>query len=370
MQTTENKTTIIGSYLGPYVDTFYAIPTIDLYFTDEYYMYYALSVDGHPTTDGSVVLVGTANNTQVNITVPVSAIIKMNNSTNWLSLDPGILYSYEIQRLQVACIATPGIDLTGTKVITNKQISFFSGHQCVLNSETRFCDTLVEQFPSTKLWGKIHHFAPLAGWSSYKIKIIAAYDSTNVDIYCNNTVNKYVINAGRFINVTYTNQEFCAVYSNQEVLVSQFNDHQDSQSMMTMIPSTIHYTNSITSSTPTNHYLVHYNHYINIVVLADFYHSEMISITTNGGVSESLDSQSWVPIVVNNVAHAYATQVNIKQGTFKVAHVNKTALLTVVVYGSINSSNIEIFSDVFPGGYGHPGWLMDQPIGMYITKAA
>ena len=369
LQTTEDKTTIIGSYLGPSFDTFYAIPTVDLYLTDEYYMYYALSVDGHSYTDGSVVLVGTANQTQVNITVPISAIIKMNNSANWSSLHPGVLYSYEIQRLQIAYIATPGTDLTGTKVITNKPVSFFSGHQCVINTATRTCETLVEQFPPTKLWGKIHYFAPLAGWKSYKVKIMAAYDSTNVDIYCNNTIKQYVINAGKFINVTYSHQEFCGVYSNQKVLVSQFSDYQDSQTMMTLIPSTIHYTNHITSSTPNNYYLntMSYNHYINIVVLAEFYHPELISITTDGEVSESLDSQSWVPIIVNNVTHAYTTQVNIKQGVFKVAHVNKTALLTVVVYGYVNSSTIVQNSDVFPGGYGHPGWLMDHSVGMFIN---
>ena len=368
LQTTEDKTTIIGSYIGPYFDTFYAIPTVDWHFTDEYYMYYALSVAGHIFTDGSVIIVGTTNHTQVNITVSVPAVVKMNNSANWSSLDPGILYSYEIQRLQIAYIATQGIDLTGTKVITNKPISFFSGHQCVVNTETNYCDALVEQFPPTKLWGKIHYIAPLAGWTSYKIKIMAAFDSTNIDIYCNNTVNKYVTNAGRFINVTYSNQEFCAIYSNQDVLVSQFSDYKGSQSMMTLIPSTIHYTYHITSVTPENYYsdLLSYNHYINIVVLADFYHPEMISITTDGGVSKSLDSQIWVPITINNATHAYATQVNIKQGAFKVSHIDKTALLTVVVYGFVNSSGVRFLSDVFPEGYGHPGWLMDQSIGMYV----
>ena len=53
--------------------------------------------------------------------------------------------------------------------------------------------------------GKVYYFGPLAGWSSYKIKVLAAYDSTLVDIYCNNTANSYNINAGRFLDTMVRN---------------------------------------------------------------------------------------------------------------------------------------------------------------------
>ena len=80
----------------------------------------------------------------------------------------------------------------------------------------------------------------------------------------------------------------------------------------------------------------------------------MISITTAGGVSQSIGSQSWVAIMRNGVTEAYAAQVNIPHGVFEVTHVNDSALMTVVVYRFVSRRAFQAI------GYGHPGWLMDQ----------
>ena len=365
LQTSRRKTAIIGSYNnGTIFDTFFVIPTVDLCLYE--YTYFAVSVSTNVNADGSVVIVGTANQTIVNITVPVSDIIKISNSTDWSLLTPGTLYTYEIQRLQIMHIAAFDTDLTGTKVTTNKPISLFSGVECsVIPSLIENCDNLMEQIPPTELWGTVYYFAPLASRTSYTIKIIAAYNSTTVDIYCNYTVNSYyIVNAGEFINVTYDNQEFCGVNANQVVLVTQFSHGYDSDSqgdpMMTLIPATSHYVNSITSSTFEISACT--NHYINIIVLASYYQPEMISITTPEGIRQSLDSLNWVPIIRNNVTEAYAAQVKIPHGVFEVSYANKSALMTVVIYGFTNCVPNDI------GGYGHPGWLMDQlDNGMYVV---
>ena len=254
-------------------------------------------------------------------------------------------------------------DLTGTKVASNQPISLFSGHECAfVPSETRNCNNLMEQIPPTELWGTVYYFTPLASRTSYTIKIIAAHHSTTVDIYCNNTVTSYMINAGGVIPMTYHNQEICGVNANQAMLVTQFSHGyiSDSQGdpMMTLIPATSHYTNSITSSTFEISNCT--NHYINIILLASYYQPEMISITTAGGVNQSLDLLNWVPIMRNNVTEAYATQVNIPHGVFEVTHAKNSDLMTVVMYG---------FANCVSGGYGHPGWLMDQfNNGMYIRN--
>ena len=101
--------------------------------------------------------------------------------------------------------------------------------------------------------GRIYYFAPLASRMLYKIKIIAAYDSTLVDVFYNDTVETYYMNATGFTMLTYSNQEFCGVYANKEVLVAQFSYSYQTDSkgdaMMTLIPPTTHYTNHIISST-------------------------------------------------------------------------------------------------------------------------
>jgi len=192
---------------------------------------------------------------------------------------------------------------------------------------------------------------------------LAAYDSTTVDVYCNNNINSYIINAGRFIELTYDNQVFCGVKADMVVLVSQFSHVYDTDlrgdPMMTLVPATSHYTHSIISS--TIEISVCYTHYINIIVLPDYYQPELISITTNEGINQSLDSVTWVPIIRSNITEAYAAQVNMPHGVFEVAHVNKSALMTVVVYG------FAVWALDFPVGYGHPGWLMDKlNDGMYV----
>ena len=354
-QTNENKVATIGSYHNG--DTFFAIPTVDLCLNE--YTYFAVSIStNNEWSDGSVVIVATANQTILNIIVPISDVhIKINNSADWSPLVPDTLYTYEIQRLQIVYIAVLSSDLTGTKVTTNKPVSLFSGHECAfIPSHAARCGNLIEQLPPTELWGTAYYFAPLASRTSYTIKIIAAYDSTTVDIYCNDSVSSHIINAGKFLNVTYNNQEFCGVTANQVVLVTQFSHSYDSDSqgnpMMTLIPATSHYTNSITSSTVEITSCT--NHYINIIVLSSYYQPEMISITTAGGVSQSIGSQSWVAIMRNGVTEAYAAQVNIPHGVFEVTHVNDSALMTVVVYGFVSRRAFQAI------GYGHPGWLMDQ----------
>ena len=372
LQTNRKTVTTIGMYVEANSDTFFAIPTMDLCLHS--YTYFAISVSADVRADGSVVIVGTADQTTVSITVPVTAQIKLNNTADWSSLDPGTLYSYTIQRQQILYIAVLRTDLTGTQVTSNKPVSFFSGHECAsIPFSSTPCDHLIEQIPPTVLWGRIYYVTPLASRTSYTIKIIAAYDSTLVDIYCNDTVETYVMNAGGFTTIIYNNQEFCAVNAHKEVLVAQFSHSYQTDSkgdaMMTLIPPTNHYTSNIISSNfETSVRSSSYNHYINIIVLASYYQPELITITTAGVTTQSLNSHSWVSIIVNNVTVAYAAQVNISHDVLEVTHSNSSALMTAVVYGFGIYTETEVPN--FAEGYGHPGWLAGQLFtGMYAHSA-
>ena len=67
LQTNKNSVAVIGSHNHPesVIDTFFAIPTVDLCLAE--YMYFAVSVSTNVNADGSVVIVGTANQTIINI---------------------------------------------------------------------------------------------------------------------------------------------------------------------------------------------------------------------------------------------------------------------------------------------------------------
>ena len=115
--------------------------------------------------------------------------------------------------------------------------------------------------------------------------------------------------------------------------------------MMSLVPATIHYSNKFSFSTIRNPHQSGYNHFVNIIVLAQYFQPDMIYLLA-GGVNKSLDTQEWVPVKVNNVIEAYATKVNISEGVVEIIHTNTSALMTTMVYGFASSE-----------GYGHPGGL-------------
>jgi len=61
-----------------------------------------------------------------------------------------------------------------------------------------------------------------------------------------------------------------------------------------------------------------YEHYANVLVLAEYYQPEMIYLIANG-VNKSLETNQWRPIMVNTVIEAYAARALISEGAFTIA---------------------------------------------------
>jgi len=320
-------------------DTFLAFPNVKLCSTK--YIYYGISVhSGY--LDNVVLIVGTENNTVMYLTVTQSVNVKINDTVSYLT--NGKQYTFLLSRLQTVYIGSSR-DLTGTRIVTDKPVSVFSGHECGYvpsPSSTSYCDHIIEQIPHTTYWGKIYYVAPLQGRSYYAIRVLAAYNATGVVMYCNNVRNSYFINAGNSFMVT--RQYYCAIHSNREILVAQYSpshnsDWRTGDPMMMLVPATIHYSNEINLSTISSGY---YN-YINIVVLKEYYQPSMMYWIT-GGVKRSLQSQSWSTITFNQVTEAYYTQLSVSNGPVTIMHTTAKALMSAVVYG---------FD--YRAGYGHSG---------------
>ena len=341
LTTNSDKVTVIGQNLGPFgSDSYLALPIINLGDID--YVYYGISVpktfhNKYFPSFNSILMVGTEDNTVMKLTVTQSVDISMSIGT----LIPGREYCFVINRLQTVYVRSLE-DLSGTKIVTNKPVSVFSGHQ----------HYLIEQIPPTELWGNTYYTAPFANRTLYTIKLLSAYNSTIVNIYCNNVMELYTMNEGQFVNKTVLSQQYCAIYSNNKILVVQFS-HGGAQKSglddpaMILVPSVNQYLNILTFSTIRNPLSSPYHHYINIIVMTQYYQPNMIYLIS-GGVNMSLSTQQWRPIQVNGTTKAYTTQVNISEGVAEIFHSNSTAKLMVIVYGFSRYDN----------RYGHIGGIL------------
>ena len=346
LTTSSDNVTVIGQNLDSATsDSFFALPIIKL---DDVYVHYGMSVPRAfhgGAINSSILIVGTENNTMMKLTTTQSVDISVGTTT--MHLIPGRQYSFVVNRLQTVYIGSVD-DLSGTKVVTDRPVSVFSGHECGnVPWNLRACSHMIEQIPPVALWGKVYYTAPLANKTSFTIKVLAADDSTTVNIYYNNTMESYAINEGEFFNKTLQMKEYCAIYSNKEILVVQFSHGVDEDGfgdpMMTLVSDTNQYSNKFDFATIRNPLSSRYDHYVNIIVMAQYYQPNMIYLIA-GGVNRSLSTQQWVPIQVNSITEAYATQVRIPEGTTHIVHTNATAQMTIMVYGFAVAD-----------GYGHIG---------------
>ena len=345
-----NKITVIGQNLGSSTsDSFLALPTIELADT---YVYYGVTV---PRTavhssqyDSSILIVGTQNNTLLKLTTTQSVNVALGSAVTYITA--GREYSFMINWLQTFYVGSLQ-DLSGTKIVTDKPVSVFTGHRCAnVPWNVAACSHLIEQLPPTALWGEVYYIVPLADKRSYTIKVLAAYNHTIVNMYCNNTFESFTLNEGEFGNKTSQTNEYCAVYSNKEVLVVQFShggaeDNAYGDPMMTLVPATNQYLSTFEFSTIRNPLRSGYSHYVNIIVMEQYYQPNMMYLIA-GGANRSLATQQWVPIQVNNTIEAYATQVTIPEGVAQVFHTDSSATMMTIVYGFSTHD-----------GYGHIGGI-------------
>ena len=335
-------------------DSFLSLPNKKL--CNAEYVYYGISVPS-ASYDSVVLIVGTEDNTMINLTVTQTVNVKINDTVNSLTKDRQ--YSFIVNRLQTVYIGSSS-DLTGTRIASTKPLSVFSGHECgYVPSSYSYCEQLVEQIPATMYWGKVHYTVPFIISTYYSLTVLAAYNSTTIDIYCNNVRRSYSINKENFV-ILNQQQGYCAIHSNKGVLVAQISQAHsyyqrsyeryryrqtlkwtDVDPMLTIVPATVHYSNEIKLSTIESS---SYTNYINIVVLAEYYQPDMIYLISNGE-NKSLQSQSWTSIRYNGRVEVYGAHMSISKGAVKIVHTNSTAVaaMTAVVYGSNSAPS-----------YGHP----------------
>ena len=348
LETSSDKVTVIGQNYRSYTsDTYLALPTIKSQTVTEY-VYYAMSVYS-PNSKSAILIVATEDDTVMKLEVTQSVTIYHRHYYRYYyrynyGLSRGNRLSITFNKLQTRYMETTS-DLSGTKIVSNKPVSVFSGHRYAYvpyNDGNR--GHLIEQIPPTTSWGTTYYVAPLATRNSYTIKVLAAYDSTKVTMYCNGTAQSYSLNEKGHTTRTLDNQEYCAIHANKKVLVAQFSGKNGEDPSMTLVPATNNFVSRFQFPTfhhPSESY--YYPTYVNVIVMAQYYQPASIYIVT-GGSKRQLNKHKWKPFIVNNVIEAYSTKVSVLHGIVEIIHTDVTALMTTMVYG-VAARN----------GYMHPG---------------
>ena len=293
-------------------------------------------------------IIGVENDTHLSI------IPTRNVTIGTEAVEAGESIAVTLHRSESLLIAFIG-DLTGTKVISNKPISFFCGDQCpYVPKDIGWCDQIVEQLPPVEAWGREFATAPLKTRMSFDVfRIVAAENGTTVNISCtshNGTqghVDAFAINESGFTDVQVNSTHFCWIEADKNILLLQFAvgraaDNVPSDPFMALVPAVSHYTNSFTLPV-VNSSLNDFTHYLNIIIPAEHYQPDQIFLDGQSLQSLALE---FVAITQKGQTRAYGCKVEVNATTHTLIHGSNRGLIGVISYGF-----------AFYASYGHTGGM-------------
>ena len=254
-----------------------------------------------------------------------------------------------LNRQETYLIENGPTDLTGTRAISNKPISFFPGHESTVIPIGSCCfDVLTEQVPPTATWGSFFLAASFGGRASGEIyRVLASFESADVTVNCNTplTPNMYtLVNAGDYVEFRTTQDSFCSIESNNPVLIIEFSLSQNegagenADPFMLMLPPVEQYSNNyvfaLVPTFPTN--------YITAYVAPEFFQPDQIFLD-----SSNLQGATWTPITCSGGdVCGYITTMQLAGGEHRLSHDNPCARIGLAAYGFNNLDS-----------YGYPGGI-------------
>ena len=311
-------------------DAFLALPCSRL--TVDQYEYYGVSYSSF--WNSQLLLVGCEDNTTITI---ASTTVTLNQMQTYL---------LETRR-----------DSTGTRIVSNKPVSFFSGSQCTyIPAHKSACDHLTEQIPPTAIWGTRFLSASFSSRMSGEIyRVLTSKPSTNVTVNCStySQPETYsLVIAGAWQEFSTPANSFCIIESNSPLLVVEFGlahviDNIGDPFMM-MVPPIEQYSNTyvfnVLSEFSTN--------YVTLFVTPEYFEPRNVFVD-----DMSQEDAVWTTIYcLDGTICGHAAYVSLEAGEHRLYHNDTLAKIGVAAYG-FNTYN----------SYGYPGGLQLIPIQrMYI----
>ena len=313
----ENKTiAVFGlNYDGDSSDAYLALPCNHL--PVQQYEYYAVTYSAYRYYTPFALLVGCEDSTTIT-TVP---------------------FQFTLNRLETYLMS----DITtGARIVTDKPIAFFSGHQsAVVYPTSPSYGHLVEQLPPTFTWGTFF----LAGVGTGVLNrytlymVLAAHDETHVNVTCTNKGSSTsVISTGGTYQI-FTNiggeslRSLCVIEADKPLLVLVLQSVQGTygwSAFMSLLPPANQYNNNYSlpiGSTSTGYF--HFNS-VTISVLPQYFDESRIY------VDNRIPSTYWISTKCSNgTICGYATTVS---AVHFVKHLDNDGKIGVIVFGFGNSA--------------------------------
>ena len=326
------------------------------------YEYIAASILGDPGTaaqdkDSVALIIGTENDTEIILepSVTISHPFATQTGGRFIVGAPVQFRTVTIQRFQTFYLQVRGGDISGTRIIANKPISVFSGHECgdvPITSEP--CDILIEQIAPIDTWGTEAVTIPLRTRSADIIKVFASQDSTTINITHTDissgvaTRNSLTLNRNGHMELTVANN-FTLIQSNNPIGVFQFSRSYTTDNVvfsdpfMLSVPPCEQYRDSYAVATApfdpsiegtvTNRSA--YVNYTNIAVPAEYFDASMITVNNN-----PIDASNFSVIRrADNSIWGYGAQLLLDEGAQIIRHQDPNAVLLVTLYGFSNQQS-------------------------------
>ena len=359
-------------------DTYCILPSV---FLPTSYEYYAVSVpriripsfsDGEmediiPDEKSAFMIVTTEDSTTITLTLTQSVATEGADDLSQFGvmINRGETISLTLDSEETLYISSVD-DLTGSRVVSDKPITFLSGHECGSIPQTmNYCDQLIEQIPPTATWGFEFFTAPfLTREGGDAFLALAAEDDTTIFGVCASGVEitqqiLYQLDAGESQNFTISSVEFCRFVSDKPILVAQFSfasgsdGNENADPFMVLIPPRRQYRPSLSFRVFETLASLNESHYINIFLPASF---ETSGVRLSG---QNIPEDLWEAIPCDRFFESvcgFAVQLEVSSDTQTVAHVNPEARLAVTVY-----------SLAFRTGRGFSAGMMQLPIARKST---
>ncbi|XP_033759663.1 uncharacterized protein LOC117341914 [Pecten maximus] len=168
--------------------------------------------------------------------------IKLSNNANAKPVQfgqnqyqPGDQFQVSLDKYGTVQIQSTG-DLTGSRITSNKPITFLSGNRRTVVKSGISSDHLVEQLFSVDKWGKTYSVVPIPQRpvGDY-FKVVASEDSTLIQVACLKDADSYdtsvsLASAGDFEMLHISPGRYCSFISNHAIMVVQFVLSQSSNS--------------------------------------------------------------------------------------------------------------------------------------------